>query len=173
MLPLTLRLHHAQLVLHAEQRAEHIGVEGGGVAFGGLIRDRARLAFGACGIDGGVEPAKARDSLVDQIAHVILVAHVGTDERGFGAEAAQLGLRAPCLRLPGGRTTTTFAPSLAKATAVARPMPVKAPVIKTTGLLMFRFLAIWCFLPAEHGQRTPGSRLGSHGCLPRRASVAS
>src|ERR1700731_3249065 len=32
--------------------------------------------------------------------------------------------------------TTTFAPSLAKASAVARPMPVKAPVINTTGLLI-------------------------------------
>src|ERR1700719_912110 len=33
--------------------------------------------------------------------------------------------------------TTTFAPFLAKATAAARPMPVRAPVINTTGLLMF------------------------------------
>src|SRR3977135_3918682 len=31
---------------------------------------------------------------------------------------------------------TTFAPFLAKATAAARPMPVKAPVINTTGLLI-------------------------------------
>ena len=30
-------------------------------------------------------------------------------------------------------------------------MPVKAPVINTTGLLIFRFLMISCFLPAEHG----------------------
>src|ERR1700730_8332074 len=32
--------------------------------------------------------------------------------------------------------TTRFAPFLAKATAAARPMPVNAPVIKTTGLLI-------------------------------------
>src|SRR4030081_1089080 len=32
--------------------------------------------------------------------------------------------------------TTTLAPFLAKATAAARPMPVKAPVINTTGLLI-------------------------------------
>src|SRR4029077_11176741 len=32
--------------------------------------------------------------------------------------------------------TTTFAPFLAKAMAAARPMPLKAPVIKTTGVLM-------------------------------------
>jgi hypothetical protein len=43
---------------------------------------------------------------------------------------------------------------------VARPMPVKAPVINITGLLMvlflFLFLAIWRFLPAEHGRRSTG-----------------
>src|SRR5436309_2537415 len=32
--------------------------------------------------------------------------------------------------------TTTFAPFLAKAMAAARPMPLKPPVIKTTGLLI-------------------------------------
>jgi hypothetical protein len=31
---------------------------------------------------------------------------------------------------------------LAKATAAARPMPVKPPVINTTGVLIFRFLTI-------------------------------
>ncbi len=36
--------------------------------------------------------------------------------------------------------TTTLAPFLANAMAAARPMPVKAPVINTTGLLIFRFL---------------------------------
>jgi hypothetical protein len=38
---------------------------------------------------------------------------------------------------------TTFAPFLAKATAAARPMPVKAPVIKTTELLIV-ILQICC-----------------------------
>src|SRR3954447_6279842 len=90
-------------MLHAEQRAEHVGVEGGRVAFGGLIRDRARLALGACGIDGGVDPAKARNGLVDQIAHVVLVAHVGTDERRFGAEAAECGLQRLAFGFPAAR----------------------------------------------------------------------
>jgi hypothetical protein len=52
--------------------------------------------------------------------------------------------------------TTTFAPFLAKATAAARPMPVKAPVINTTGLLIFLFLVISCRrasrLPSSVGQ---------------------
>src|SRR6476620_2521545 len=43
--------------------------------------------------------------------------------------------------------TTTFAPFLAKATAAARPIPVKAPVIKTTGLPIVHSPA----LAAEHG----------------------
>jgi hypothetical protein len=30
-------------------------------------------------------------------------------------------------------------------------MPVKAPVINTTGLLIFLFLTIWRLLLAEHG----------------------
>src|SRR5258708_38460857 len=37
--------------------------------------------------------------------------------------------------------------------AAARPMPVKAPVISTTGLLIFRFLMVADILPAEHGSQ--------------------
>src|SRR6476620_6909045 len=36
--------------------------------------------------------------------------------------------------------TTTVAPFLAKAKAAARPMPVRPPVINTTGVLMIRLL---------------------------------
>jgi len=55
-------------------------------------------------------------------------------------------------RLPA---TTMRAPSLAKAMAEARPIPVRAPVIKTTGVLMFLILTVcstcqaW---PAKLGQ---------------------
>src|SRR5713226_1207026 len=38
--------------------------------------------------------------------------------------------------------TTTFAPFLAKATAAARPMPVRAPVIKTTDLFIALLLTL-------------------------------
>ncbi len=100
MLPLTLRLHDAQLVLHAEQRAEHIGIEGGGVALGGLLGHRARLAFGAGGVDGGIETAEACDGLVDQIADVVLAADVGADESRLGTEAAELGFERVALRFP-------------------------------------------------------------------------
>ena len=86
----TLRPHHAQLVLHAEQRTEHVGVEGGRVAVGGLLGHRAGLAFGAGGIDGHIQTAKARDGFVDQAAHIVFVAHIGPYKFRFRAEFAEL-----------------------------------------------------------------------------------
>jgi hypothetical protein len=80
-----------------------------------------------------IETAKPRDRLVDQGADVIFLADVGVDELGLRTERAQFLTSA----LPASSrrpATTTFAPFLA--TAAARPMPVKAPVINTTGLLI-------------------------------------
>jgi len=37
----SLSQHYAQLILYTQQRAEDVSVEGGGVAFSGLIRYRA------------------------------------------------------------------------------------------------------------------------------------
>jgi hypothetical protein len=80
-----------------------------------------------------IETAKPRDRLVDQGADVIVLADVGVDELGLRTERAQFfNERLAGLITPAG--TTTFAPFLA--TAAARPMPVKAPVINTTGLLI-------------------------------------
>ena len=77
-------------MLHAEQRAEHIGIERRGVAVGGLLRHRAGLAFGAGAVDGRIQTTEARDGLIDQVAHIVLAAHVGADELRFAAELAQL-----------------------------------------------------------------------------------
>src|SRR5207244_6555728 len=85
-----LSLHHAQLMLHAEQRPEHIGVEGGGIGVGGLLRHRTGLAFGAGVVDGRVQPTKARDGPIDQAPHLVLVAHIRAQEFDVGAERAQL-----------------------------------------------------------------------------------
>src|ERR1700731_3463578 len=76
---------------HAEQRAEHIGIERRGVAVGGLLRHRAGLAFGAGAVDGRIQATEARDGLIDQAAHIVIAAHVGADELRFAAELAQLG----------------------------------------------------------------------------------
>jgi hypothetical protein len=88
-----LRLHDPQLVLEAQQRAKHIGVEHRRVAVRRLLGDRPRLALGAGIIDGDVEPAEAGDGVIDQAAHILFVAHVGLDEGGLRAERMELGFQ--------------------------------------------------------------------------------
>ena len=77
-------------MLHAQDHAENIRVEGRGVAFRGLVGDRANLAFGAGVVHRDIEAAKPCDGLVDQSADVIVLAHVGVDELGLRTERAQL-----------------------------------------------------------------------------------
>src|SRR6266850_33120 len=77
-------------MLHAEQRPEHIGVEGGGIGVGGLLRHRTGLAFGAGVVDGRVQATEACDGLIDQVPHLVLVAHIRAQEFDVGAERAQL-----------------------------------------------------------------------------------
>ena len=89
MLPWPCGLHDAQLVLHAEQRAEHVGLERGGKAFRGLVRDRTARAFGAGVVHGDIETTKPRDGLIDHVEGVILLAHVGVDELSLRTEGAQ------------------------------------------------------------------------------------
>src|SRR6202023_368680 len=69
-----LSLHDAHFMLHAQDHAENIRVERRGVAFRGLVRDRANLAFGAGIVHRNVETAKPGDGLVDQSADVIVLA---------------------------------------------------------------------------------------------------
>jgi hypothetical protein len=76
-------------MLHAKKRAEDISVEGRGVAVGGLLRHRAWLAFGAGDVDSRVQ---APEGSIDQVAHIVLVAYVGTDEFGFRAKLANESL---------------------------------------------------------------------------------
>jgi hypothetical protein len=86
----SLHLHHAQFMFQAEEYAEHIGIEGGGIALRGLRYDRARRALGAGVVDGDVETTEPGDSLVHQILYVILVANVGANELSLGTERAEL-----------------------------------------------------------------------------------
>src|SRR6202049_3874434 len=71
-------------------RITNIGVERRGIAFRGLVRDRANLAFGAGIVHRDIETAKPCDGLVDQSADVILLADVGLDELGLRTERTQL-----------------------------------------------------------------------------------
>ena len=84
-------LHHAQLVLHAEQRAENVRVEGRGITFCRLLGDRARLALGAGIVDCNIEAAEAGDGPIDEIAYLFLVTDVGGDEFRVRAKRLQLG----------------------------------------------------------------------------------
>jgi len=76
-------------MLHAQQHAEHVGIEDGRVAVRCLLRHRTGLTFGAGVVDGHIEPAKAGHGLVDQVADFVFVAHVSADEFSFHAEAAE------------------------------------------------------------------------------------
>jgi hypothetical protein len=128
-------------MLHAEQRAEHVGVEGGGIRVGGLLRHRARLAFGAGVVDRCVQAAEARDGPIDQFPHVVLVANVGAEEFDFSAECTQLSreLLAGLLVATGDNDAVAF-PRERKSRRA--PIPVSAPVIKTTGVSITLLLSI-------------------------------
>src|SRR5437588_458352 len=83
--------HHTHFVLHAEQRAKDICVEGRGVGFGSLFRQWAGFALGPRAVDRSVQPAKARDSPIDQVAHVVLATYVRTQEFGLSAKLLEFG----------------------------------------------------------------------------------
>jgi hypothetical protein len=48
------------------------------------------LGFGTSVVHGNIEAAKARDGLVDEIAHVVLATDIRAYEFGLGAESSQL-----------------------------------------------------------------------------------
>src|SRR6202021_1369900 len=70
--------------------AENIRVERGGIAFRGLVRDRANTAFSAGIVHRDIETAKPCDGLVNQGADVILFADVSVYELGLRTEGSQL-----------------------------------------------------------------------------------
>src|SRR3989454_5552905 len=78
--------HHTHFVLHAEQRTKDICVEGRGVGFGSLFHHRAGCTLGAGAVDRNVQTAKTRDSLIDQVAHLLLMTHVRAQEFGLSAK---------------------------------------------------------------------------------------
>src|SRR5262249_54468023 len=83
-------LHGAHFVLHAQDHAENIRVEGRGIAFRGLVRDRASPAFGARIVHCDIETTKPCDGLVDERADVVFLADIGVDELGLRPERSQL-----------------------------------------------------------------------------------
>ena len=130
--PAVLRQHHAHLMLHAEQGPEHVSIEGCRVGLGGLLRDGPPLPSVAGVVDGNVQTAEALQRLIDQVADIVFMAHVGAPILRLRAEPAKFSdeLLTGFVAASGHHDA---APSRAKAIAVARPMPVRAPVINTTG----------------------------------------
>jgi hypothetical protein len=76
-------------------RAEHVGIERSGIGLGGLLGQRAGLAFGTSVVDGDIQATKALDRLVEEIAHVVLAADIGAHEFRFGAKSAQFSDQRP------------------------------------------------------------------------------
>src|ERR1700683_3687995 len=72
--------HDAHLMLHAEQRTQDVGVESRSVGFCSLFRHRARFPLSSSAIDGGIQTTKARDGLIHQITHIVIVTHIGAQE---------------------------------------------------------------------------------------------
>jgi hypothetical protein len=82
-------LHDARFVLHAEDHAENIGVERRGIAFRGLVRNRAGSAFGAGIIHRDIEAPEALDRAVDETTDIVFIADICLDEFGFCAERTE------------------------------------------------------------------------------------
>src|SRR3977135_1829157 len=72
--------HHAKFVLHAQQRAEHVGLERRRVAVRSLLRHWAGHPFRTRSVYGDIQTAKPFHGLVDQVTYVVFAAHIGTDE---------------------------------------------------------------------------------------------
>jgi hypothetical protein len=132
-----LLLHHAQFVLQAQQRAEHVGVDDGGAIVGRLPGQRPELPFGASVVDRYVQATEALDDLFDQTANLGFVAHVGVQVLRTHAHGAQFGGQCLAGFIAAARNGNAGAFAGEGQRAVARPMPVSAPVTRTTGWGVF------------------------------------
>jgi len=81
-------------------------------------------------IDGHIQATKPCDRLVNQAAHIVLVAHIGAQKLGFGAQLAELATSSWALGVVRPEATMR-PPSFARRVLLARPIPVSAPVINT------------------------------------------
>src|ERR1700732_5404436 len=77
-------------MLQAQECAENVGIEGGGIALGGLLRYRTRLAFGSGGVDSHIQATEARHRLIDQVSYVVLVSYIGFHVFRLRVEYAEL-----------------------------------------------------------------------------------
>src|ERR1700730_13120298 len=76
-------------MLHAQKCAKNVGIEGGRVALGGLLRNGTGLAFGSGGVYSHIQATEARDGLIDEAAHIIFMADVSAPILCLGAHLAK------------------------------------------------------------------------------------
>src|SRR5690242_1218557 len=77
-------------MLHAQQRAENVGIEGRRVALRGLLCDRTELAFGSGSVDSHIQATEARHGLIDQVLYVVLVPYISLHVFRLRIEPAEL-----------------------------------------------------------------------------------
>jgi hypothetical protein len=82
-------------------------------------------------VERDVQSAVGADGLFDERDDVILSGDIGLYEQGASTGRSDLPGDLLSLGNPPGPETTTFAPSLANARAVALPMPEVPPVMRT------------------------------------------
>src|SRR5580693_7882355 len=80
-----LRDHDFEFMLKPQKGTEDVGIESRGVTFYGLINERPRVSFGSRIIDRDINASEALNGLINQIVHIFLDAHIGTDIFSFRA----------------------------------------------------------------------------------------
>ena len=132
MLPCPCGAHDPHRVLHAKDRAEDIGVECRGIAVAGLIATGPGVPSVPALLTTTSSRPKRATVRSTRSRTAASCANIRLDEFGFGADGHAVRRRAPGRPARGARRRQRAHPRCAKATAVARPMPVSAPVIRTT-----------------------------------------
>jgi hypothetical protein len=123
--------HLRELVLHADKRSAQVDVEDAIPFFEFDLGERRGLVFDARVVERDVEPAERLDSARDPRLDLL---RLDTSQAMIRTSPpASLIASAVCRSASSVRSRmATRAPSVANATAVARPMPLAAPVTKAT-----------------------------------------
>ena len=72
-------------MLKPQKGAEDVGIESRRVTFHGLINEGTRFSFGPRIIDRDINATEAFNGLINQIMHIFLEAHIGTNIFSFRA----------------------------------------------------------------------------------------
>src|SRR5713101_10148128 len=87
---MALRKHDPQLMFHAQQCAENIRVKCGCIGLCRLVCKWSRFAFGTSVIDRHVQPAEAREGIVNKFLDIPFLAHIRPHKLRFSTEISKL-----------------------------------------------------------------------------------